>query len=61
VPVIERPELPGIPFGLLDELSLLVAGRVTHWPFSLCRFKREVLEAGYEFASSKIWIIKRCA
>jgi len=48
VPVIERPELAWVPLGALDELSLLVARRVAHWPFSLRRFKREAFEGGYE-------------
>ncbi len=48
MPVIERPELARIPPGLLDELSLVVAGRVAHWPFSLCPFKRVPLCGGYE-------------
>jgi len=48
VPVIERPELAWVPLGALDKLSLLVARRVAHWPFSLRRFKREAFEGGYE-------------
>jgi len=53
VPVIERPELTRIPLCAPDELSLLVARRVAHWPFSLCRFKRDVPEAGYEDLNSR--------
>jgi hypothetical protein len=48
VPVVERPELPGIPLGVLDELSLIFTRRVTHWPFCLCRFKRAPSRGGYE-------------
>jgi len=48
MPVIERPELAGIPPGLLDELALVVARRFAHWPFSLRPFKRVPLRGGYE-------------
>jgi hypothetical protein len=48
MPVVERPELAGIPLGAFNEVSLVVARGVAHWPFSLCAFKREVPEAGYE-------------
>jgi len=48
VPVVERPKLTRVALGTLDEVSLLVARRVAHWPFSLRRFKREAFEGGYE-------------
>src|SRR5947199_3691591 len=52
VPVVERPELPGVPLGAVDEVSLLVTGRVAHRRFSLCRFKRDAFRGGYESAAS---------
>jgi hypothetical protein len=57
VPVIERPELARILLRPIDELSLIVAGQVAHWPFSLCRFKREAAEAGYEVSETRPSII----
>jgi len=47
VPVVERPELTGIPLCALDKLALFVAERVAHWPFSLLRFKRDAARTGY--------------
>lgn len=52
MPVVKRPELPGIPLGAFDEVSLVIAHRVAHWPISLCTYKREVPEAGYEGKAS---------
>jgi hypothetical protein len=46
--VVERPELPGIPLGAFNELSLVVTLGVAQGPISLCGFKRGVLQAGYE-------------
>ena len=46
--VVERPELPGIPLGAFDEISLVVALQVAHEPISLCEFKRGTRLAGYE-------------
>jgi len=48
MPVIQRPELSWVTLRVFDEPLLLVASRVGHRLFSLCEFKREALEAGYE-------------
>lgn len=57
MPVVERPELPGILLGSFDELSLVLAWQVAHRPFSLCGIKRGPAEAGYEFGTSVLPII----
>ena len=46
--VVERPELPGVPLGAFDEISLVIALQVAHEPISLCAFKRGTPLAGYE-------------
>jgi hypothetical protein len=46
--VVERPELPGIPLGAFNELSLVIALQVAHEPISLCAFKRGVDLTGYD-------------
>jgi hypothetical protein len=53
--------LTGIPFGQVNELSLVGAGRVAHRPFSLCRFKRAFRSGGYEIAAWEESIIKPAA
>ena len=40
MPVVERPELPRIPLGALNEVCFLIAQRVAHRPISLWSFKR---------------------